>query len=88
MKTSVNIKKILVRPGEKFHESLLNTDELRNTYEMEDDFLLIEQTVFNKNNLDPSAYPKTKLTEQYSSDKVDLLSKDELKHILLKENLV
>ena len=55
---------------------------------MEDDFLLIEQTVFNKNNLDPSAYPKTKLTEQYSSDKVDLLSKDELKHILLKENLV
>ena len=45
-------------------------------------------TVFNKNNLDPSAYPKTKLTEQYSSDKVDLLSKDELKHILLKENLV
>jgi len=83
-----SVQHIPVRQGEKFHESLLNTDELRNTYEMEDDFLLIEQTVFNKNNLDPSAYPKTKLTEQYSSDKVDLLSKDELKHILLKENLV
>ena len=83
-----SVQHIPVRQGEKYHESLLNLDELRNTYEMEDDFLLIEQTVFDKNNLDSSVYPKTKLTDQYSSDKVNLLSKDELKQILLKENLV
>ena len=82
-----SVKQIPVRQGEKYHESLLNVDELRNTYEMKDDYLLIEQKVFDKNNLDPSVYSKTSLIEQYSSDKVNLLSKNELKDILLKEKL-
>lgn len=83
-----SIKQIPVRQGEKYHESLLNLDELRNTYDMEDDYLLIEQKVFDKNNLDSTVYSKTSLIEQYSSDKVNLLSKNELKDILLKEKLV
>jgi len=80
-------EKIPVRQGEKYHESLLNLDELRNTYEMDEDYLLIEQSVFDRNNLDSSVYKKTSLQEQYSSDKVYTLSKDELKEILLKEKL-
>ena len=41
-------EKIPVRQGEKYHESLLNLDELRNTYEMDEDYLLIEQSVFDR----------------------------------------
>ena len=74
---------ISVRPGEKFHESLLTVDELRYTYESKHDYILIEKKDF-LTTADHN-YEKTSLTEQYSSNKVKLLTKDELKDILLKE---
>lgn len=77
---------ISVRPGEKFHESLLTIDELRNTYESKHDYILIEKSDFHKN--PPRGYEKTTLIEEYSSRKVKLLTKDELKEILLKEDLL
>ena len=75
---------IFVRTGEKFHESLLTIDELRNTYESEYDYILIEKSGSHKNH----NYEKTSLNENYSSDKVRLLTKDELKDILLKEGVL
>ena len=75
---------ISVRTGEKFHESLLTIDELRNTYESEYDYILIEKSDSHKNH----NYEKTSLNENYSSDKVRLLTKDELKDILLKEGVL
>ena len=75
---------ISVRTGEKFHESLLTIDELRNTYESEHDYILIEKSGSHKNH----NYEKTSLNENYSSDKVRLLTKDELKDILLKEGIL
>ena len=75
---------IFVRTGEKFHESLLTIDELRNTYESEYDYILIEKSDSHKNH----NYEKTSLNENYSSDKVRLLTKDELKDILLKEGVL
>tara|TARA_B100000953_G_scaffold22434_1_gene18519 strand:+ start:421 stop:1407 length:987 start_codon:yes stop_codon:yes gene_type:complete len=75
---------ISIRTGEKFHESLLTIDELRNTYESEYDYILIEKSDSHKNH----NYKKTSLNENYSSDKVRLLTKDELKDILLKEGIL
>ena len=75
---------ISIRTGEKFHESLLTIDELRNTYESEYDYILIEKSDSHKNH----NYEKTSLNENYSSDKVRLLTKDELKDILLKEGVL
>jgi|TARA_B100000315_G_C14586241_1_gene593163 UDP-N-acetylglucosamine 4,6-dehydratase/UDP-glucose 4-epimerase len=77
---------ISVRAGEKLHESLLTIDELRNTYESKHDYLLIEKSDFHT--APAHDYEKTSLNEQYSSNKVKLLTKDELKDILLKEDLI
>jgi len=80
--------KIPVRSGEKFHESLIGKDEMRNTFESNEDYIIFdtEQPYIDLktiNNLE-----KAKFKNEYSSDKVDLLSKDELKKILLEEKLI
>ena len=77
---------ISVRPGEKLHESLLTIDELRDTYESKHDYILIEKNDFHTT--PDHDYEKTSLNENYSSDKVKLLTKDELKDILLKEDIL
>jgi len=78
---------ISIRPGEKYHEALINKEEIRNTFETNEDYIVFnENTSGGKINLDK--YRKTTLTDQYSSDNVELLSKDELKTILTKENLL
>ena len=86
---SLNIQndtiQIPVRPGEKFHESLISQDELRNTFENDENYIIIDEKsqdeILKKwKNLKPA-----NLTERYSSDKVDILTKEELKEILLKE---
>jgi len=81
------VENISVRPGEKYHEALINKEEIRNTFETNEDYVVFnESTSGGKINLDK--YRKTTLTDQYSSDNVELLSKDELKTILTKENLL
>lgn len=77
---------ISIRPGEKMHESLIIKDEIRNTYENNEDYV-----IFDKQTQDHDLLPEFKqsnLNEQYSSDKVDLLTKEELKRILIREKLV
>jgi len=71
---------ISVRSGEKYHESLIIIDELRNTFETEEDYIIsAEQNGKLKN---------TTLDQQYSSDKVELLTKDDLKKILIDNDLI
>ena len=36
------VKRIPVRPGEKYHESLISSDEIRNTYETKEDYVIFE----------------------------------------------
>ena len=60
-------------------------DELRNTFENDENYIIIDEKsqdeILKKwKNLKPA-----NLTERYSSDKVDILTKEELKEILLKE---
>ena len=82
------IEKIPVRPGEKYHESLISKDEIRNVYETNEDYILFEEQT-QVHDLDSiKSIKKAELTDSYSSDKVELISKEELKQILLDEKLV
>ena len=83
-------ERIPVRIGEKFHEILINEHEIRNTYENQDNDYVIYEDQFAKEhseNIIPNA-KKTTLTTEYSSDKVKITSKEELKEIISKYNLI
>ena len=82
-------ERIPVRIGEKFHEILINEHEVRNTYENADsDYVIFEnQLTKDRSKTIPNA-KKTTLTTTYSSDKVKPKSKEELKEILIKQNLI
>ena len=82
MKSKNKTEIISVRPGEKYHESLIIADELRNTFETDTDYRIITQQTQDENLIKNRKLKKTTLKQQYSSDKVKLLTKDELKKIL------
>jgi UDP-N-acetylglucosamine 4,6-dehydratase/5-epimerase len=84
-KTETDI--IQVRPGEKYHESLISEHEIRNTFETKTDYIIYESDYLqcSAKNTD---LKQSKLTDRYSSDNVELLSIDELKNILIDENII
>ena len=83
-KAKNNLKKIPVRLGEKIHESLISSEELRNCYETKLDYILCEEILdVKKRNL-----KKTKSDISYTSNNVKILNKNEIKNILRKEKLV
>ena len=82
------IEKIPVRPGEKFHETLINKDESRNVYESKNDYIIFDKMTQNYNYDGIPNVKKSNISEQYSSDNVKLLSKEELKMILVNEKLI
>ena len=82
-------ERIPVRIGEKFHEILINEHEIRNTYENQDnDYVIFENQLTRDNSETIPNAKKTTLTRDYSSDKVKPSSKEELKEILIKQNLI
>ena len=74
-----------IRPGEKLHEMLINRDEIRSTFENENDYVVLNQG--NEKNSNEKLI-RTSLTDEYSSDKVELLDKNQIKQILTNEGLV
>jgi UDP-N-acetylglucosamine 4,6-dehydratase/UDP-glucose 4-epimerase len=79
---------IPVRVGEKYHEVLISKEELRNTYESKDDYIVYN---FGGEGLDEKRtipFKKTSLSDEYSSDKAKLFTKDELKSIISKEKIL
>ena len=89
MDSDVEVEKIPVRPGEKYHEILINEHEIRDTYENQDnDYVIYENQLAKDKTIIPKDLEKTTLTDQYSSDKVKTVSKDELKQILIEQKLV
>jgi len=82
------IEKINVRPGEKFHESLINSDELKNTYETPDDYVIFDQNNQEYKNEKISFISKTTMKTNYSSDSVELIPKTQLKEIIINEKLI
>jgi UDP-N-acetylglucosamine 4,6-dehydratase/UDP-glucose 4-epimerase len=84
----VETVRIPVRVGEKHHEVLISKQELRNTYESKDDYIVYN---FGGEGLDEKRtipYKKTKLDDEYSSNKAELFTKDELKSIITKEKIL
>ena len=82
-------ERIPVRIGEKFHETLINEHEIRNTYENQDnDYVIFENQLTPDDSETISNAKKTTLSEEYSSDKVKITPKEELKEIFNKQNLI
>jgi UDP-N-acetylglucosamine 4,6-dehydratase/UDP-glucose 4-epimerase len=80
-------KKIPVRQGEKFHEVLINHEELRNTYQTKNDFIIIENlTPLHKN--DKNLSKNTSMTSDYGSNTVPLLTPDEIISIVKTDDLI
>lgn len=82
---------IKIRPGEKLHELLMNKDEIPIAKDLGDKYVILYPQVFDgpKSIISKieQAYKNAKsadLKDEYSSDKVALLSKEELKKILVK----
>ena len=82
-------ERIPVRAGEKFHEVLINSDEMRTTWETD-----LKYGIFNHetdpNTLDSSQneWKKSVASKPYSSEYAEKISKDELKSIISKSNLI
>ena len=81
-----------IRPGEKLHETLISKEEIRYSWEFKDLYMLTTPmySVFHPNVINEN-YPGIKEidnVEEYSSDRVDKIPKDELQKIIKKSKLI
>lgn len=86
-----NVKEeiIGVRQGEKIHETLINMDEMRSTWETDSKYVILDSSLTNEQI--QSLYPNIKKIDSskpYSSNLVEKIQKDELKEIMLKSGLI
>ena len=88
LNSSTETEIISIRPGEKIHESLISNDELRNTFEINEDYVVIDKLLQDSGYLTDNNIIPTKLDHQYSSDNVELLTIDKLKQLLNNEKLI
>ena len=71
-----------IRPGEKLNETLINSEEIRYSWEIDNMYMISNPEIMK-------TYPKAekiKNMKMYSSDSVDKISKDQLKQLM--KNLV
>jgi len=81
-------QRIPVRPGEKIHECLISKSELRSAYENDQDYLLLNKFEGKAEPNINNSLRKIGLDDEYSSDKVDLLTKTEIKEIIKNSGLI
>ena len=87
LNSTSTVEKIPVRPGEKTHEVLINEFELRDTLETDEDYVITNQHPLESEQ-DSHNLKITSLSNSYTSDTVELFTKEELKEILISEKLV
>ncbi len=78
-----------IRPGEKLHETLINNDEIRYSWEYENMYMITNPIYNQEKVLD--TYPEIKKIENmeiYSSDVSEKISKDEIKKIIKESNYI
>ena len=63
-------------------------DEIRNSYEIEDMYVILDKLMHDKTFAKWDNLKNCSLSDEYSSDKVEQLSKEELIDILHKEKLI
>ena len=73
-----------IRPGEKLHETLINHDEIRNSWEYNNMYMIKESADIKESH---QGIKKIENLEVYSSDSVEKISKDELKMMIKTEFL-
>lgn len=82
-------RKIPIRPGEKIHEILINSDEMRTTWETDSNYVILNPLLTDEEI--KQHYPnltKTKSLKQYSSDLVEKIPKDEIKQLMRESGIV
>ncbi len=85
-KAKVEITKI--RPGEKLNEVLINQDEMRNTLENKDDYVIVKPNLTEQEiKKRYPGYRHVKNAFVYSSDNVKKIPKNELKELIKKAGL-
>ncbi len=81
-----------IRPGEKLHEILINADEMRYAWKIENMYMILNPLFENLSDDNISnVYPNSKkinTIENYSSESVEKISINELKEIITKSNLL
>jgi len=82
-------EKVPIRPGEKLHETLIDSDEMRNTYETDSKYVIVNplldyQTIKSRY----SKWKKVNETKSFSSDSAEKISKEELKKNILATGLI
>ena len=81
-----------IRPGEKLHETLINEDEIRYTWNIKDMFMITNPhyELFNDVNLETNyeTNKKENNLNSYSSDKVEKLTINELKTVIKNSGLL
>mgnify|MGYP000026440529 FL=1 len=85
-------EEIGIRPGEKLHEVLINTDEMKYVWEIDNMYMIINPLYHKFFDDDvKTRYPNAKKIESmkiYSSENVEKISPTDLKQIILDSNLL
>ena len=85
-------EKIGIRPGEKLHEVLINTDEMKYAWEIDGMYMIINPLYHKFFDDDiKTRYPNAKKMESmevYSSESAEKISTADLKQIILNSNLL
>ena len=78
-----------IREGEKLNEILINSDEVRYSWEYENMYMILNPSVQTHISIDEFTN-KNKISNmvEYSSDSVEKIPKDEMKKIILKSGLL
>lgn len=79
-----------IRPGEKLHEILINKDEIRYSWDLGTKYM-VANPLRNENEIMKShlgKISKVESMENYSSDNVEKMSKDELKRTIIESGLL
>lgn len=74
-----------IRPGEKLHETLINENELRNTFELDNKFVILKSDTMENDLGLYDSIKKSALNKTYSSDSVEKIPTKELIKIISKE---
>jgi len=84
----VGEEQIGIRIGEKLHETLINLDEMRYTYEVDDKYVILNPFAKRRDDATYNHIKKVDSDYPYSSDRVEKISNIELKKHIIDSGLI